>query len=82
MKFMEEIKKRSSKWVKTKGPAYENFYWQDGYGAFSVSPTQTELVAKYIQRQQEHHQLQTFMDECRSFYRKYNIPFDERYVWD
>ena len=82
MKLMEEIKKQSSKWIKTKGPAYSDFYWQDGYGIFSVNPTETDIVVKYIENQQEHHQKITFKDEFRSFLKKYNVEYDERYIWD
>ncbi len=48
MKLLEEVKSHSSKWMKTKDKKLENFYWQDGYGAFSVNPSQTEVVMAYI----------------------------------
>lgn len=48
MKLMEELKSHSSKWIKTKGAGYENFYWQDGYGAFSVNPSEVDAVINYI----------------------------------
>lgn len=82
MKLIEEVKRGSSKWVKTMGEPYANFYWQDGYGAFSVSPTHIHDVIRYIENQYEHHKTQSFQDECRGFYKKYNIEYDERYVWD
>lgn len=82
MDLLEEVKKRSSKWIKTKGNAYENFYWQNGYGAFSVNPSELNLVIKYIERQHEHHQKKSFQDEYRGFLKKYNVEYDERYVWD
>ena len=82
IKLLEEIKKGSSKWIKTKGHAYRNFYWQQGYGAFSVSPVQTDVVVKYIKNQEEHHRKITFQEEYRAFLRKYKVVFDERYVWD
>jgi REP element-mobilizing transposase RayT len=82
MKFIEEVKKNSSKWIKTKGQTYSNFYWQNGYGGFSVNPTEIEIVKKYIHNQQEHHKKRTFQDEYRAFLKKYNVPFDEKYVWD
>ena len=47
MKLLEELKSHSSKWIKTKGEAYSNFYWQDGYGAFSVNPSDVEIVINY-----------------------------------
>ena len=77
-----KIKANSSKWMKTQGPQYANFYWQRGYGGFSVNPTETEVVKKYIQNQEEHHKNQTFKEEYRLFLKKYKMEFDEQYVWD
>jgi REP element-mobilizing transposase RayT len=82
IKLLEEIKSHSSKWIKTKGVGYENFYWQDGYGAFSVNPANIETVIAYITNQQEHHSKKTFQDEYRVFLKKYNVKYDEKYVWD
>jgi REP element-mobilizing transposase RayT len=82
IKLLEEIKSHSSKWIKTKGVGYENFYWQDGYGAFSVNPANIETVIAYITNQQEHHRKKTFQDEYRVFLKKYNVKYDEKYVWD
>ncbi len=82
MKLLEEVKKSSSKWMKTKGSVYHNFYWQDGYGAFSVNPKQVGVVTRYIENQYEHHSQITFQDECRGIYETYGIAYDERYVWD
>ena len=81
-KLLEEVKKQSSKWIKTKGDQYTNFYWQDGYGIFSVKPTELDVVEKYIKNQEAHHQKNTFQDEFRDFLKKYDTQFDERYVWD
>ena len=77
-----KVKANSSKWIKTKGEQYANFYWQNGYGAFSVNPTETEVVIKYIQNQEEHHKKRTFQEEYRLFLKKYKVEYDERYVWD
>ena len=82
MKLLEEIKKQSSKWIKTKGQAYSNFYWQDGYGIFSINPTETDKVIDYIQLQQEHHKHKSFQDEFIAFLKKYQVEYDERYIWD
>jgi len=81
-KFLEEIKSHSSRWVKSKGPLYTNFYWQNGYGAFSINPTEIAIVKKYINNQEEHHKKRTFQEEYRMFLKKYNVEYDERYVWD
>ena len=82
MKFMEEIKSHSSKWLKTKSNLLSNFYWQNGYGAFSVNPREVDIVVDYIKNQEKHHLKRTFQDEYRTFLKKYNIDYDERYVWD
>jgi putative transposase len=82
MKLVEELKSHSSKWIKTKGKGYENFYWQDGYGAFSVNPAAVDVVARYIANQHIHHERKTFQDEYRVVLVKYRVPYDERYVWD
>jgi putative transposase len=82
MKLLEEIKKQSSKWIKTKGSEFSDFYWQNGYGIFSVNPSEIDVVVKYISNQEEHHKKTTFQDEFRAFLKKYNMDFDERYLWD
>ena len=82
MKLLEEVKKQSSKWIKKKGQAYSNFYWQDGYGVFSVNPTEIDKVTNYIQLQQEHHKHLSFQDEFIAFLKKYKVEYDERYIWD
>jgi len=79
---VEEVKKGSSKWLKTRGPALRNFHWQNGYGAFSVSPSSEARVRTYILNQETHHRRVTFQDEFREFLRRHGVPFDERYVWD
>lgn len=68
--------------MKTQGEAYRNFYWQNGYGAFSVKASDVDVVIKYIARQKEHHSRKTFQDEFRDYLEKNKMEFDERYVWD
>lgn len=82
MKLVEELKSHSSKWMKTKDPSLANFYWQDGYGAFSVNPAEVDVVVNYIARQKEHHSKKTFQAEYKAFLDTYNVKYDERYVWD
>lgn len=82
MKLMEEIKSHSSKWIKTKGPGYENFYWQNGYGAFSVNPADVEKVIAYITNQHAHHDKKTFQEEYLDFLVKYGVKYDDKYLWD
>jgi len=82
IKLLEELKSHSSKWIKTKGDLLKNFYWQDGYGAFSINPTEVDTVIGYIANQNEHHSKKTFQDEYRTFLKKYQVEYDEKYVWD
>jgi putative transposase len=80
--LIERIKKASSKWIKALDTPYRGFFWQRGYGAFSVSPSQLEVVLRYIETQPEHHRTRTFQEEYRQLLGKHGIDFDERYVWD
>jgi len=82
MKLLEEIKAHSSKWIKTKDDTLKKFYWQNGYGAFSVNPYEVDKVIAYIENQKEHHRKKTFQEEYRAFLKKYDVEFDEKYVWD
>lgn len=81
-KLLETMKSNSSRWIKTKGKNYQNFYWQEGYGAFSVNPSEISIVKKYIDNQEEHHKKRDFKNEFRAFLNKYEVEYDERYVWD
>ncbi|HUH26732.1 IS200/IS605 family transposase [Gelidibacter sp.] len=82
MKLIEEAKAHSSKWMKTKGEKYKNFYWQRGYGSFSVNPAEIDVVIRYIENQSEHHKKKTFQEEYLAFLKKYKVEYDERYLWD
>jgi REP element-mobilizing transposase RayT len=79
--LMEELKKSSSKWIKTKASAFANFGWQDGYGAFSIGESQVEALKRYIDRQKERHKKLTFEQEMVALLRKYRVQYDERYLW-
>ena len=81
-KIVEEVKKGSSKWMKTDGPKNRDFYWQNGYAAFSVSESNVTEVAEYIRNQREHYRTMTFQDELRALFDRHQIEYDERYVWD
>jgi REP element-mobilizing transposase RayT len=82
MKLIETVKTSTSKWIKTKGASYRGFYWQGGYGAFSVSESKREDVVRYIHQQEEHHQRLSFQEEFRQLCAKHGVEIDERYVWD
>jgi REP element-mobilizing transposase RayT len=79
--LMEEIKKSSSKWIKTRGSAFQAFAWQDGYGAFTVGQSQVKAVKVYIGGQKERHKRQSFEQEFEALLEKYGVQFDERYLW-
>ncbi len=80
--LVQEAKTASSKWMKAKGPSYNGFAWQNGYGVFSVSQSNVARARAYVADQREHHRVRTFQDEYRDFLRAAGISFDERYVWD
>jgi putative transposase len=81
---VSKLKTVSNDWLRNHPncPRISSFHWQGGYAAFSVSQSQIETVRDYIRNQREHHQTLTFQDELRAFFRKFEIEFDERYVWD
>jgi len=76
----EEIKKSSSKWIKTRGQTYSNFYWQAGYGGFSVGWSQIEIVKNYISNQKVHHKKVTFLEEYKTLLDENGVEYDERYL--
>lgn len=80
--LIQELKRESSKWVKGKVESLRDFHWQNGYGAFSISPGHVESVRSYIANQEVHHREVTFQDEFRRLLAKYGLEYDERYVWD
>jgi putative transposase len=82
-KIVEEVKKGSSKWMKTdEGAGNRDFHWQAGYAGFSVSQSNVPAVRRYIENQAEHHRIVTYQDELRSLFKRHGVEFDERYVWD
>jgi REP element-mobilizing transposase RayT len=80
--MVKEVKRGSSLWLKSKVPDLHNFAWQNGYGIFSIGFSQIETVRDYIAGQEEHHRKVSFQDELRTLLKRYEIEFDERYVWD
>jgi putative transposase len=77
-----DIKRSTSVWIKKQDKRFSKFYWQRGYGAFSIGQSQVAAVSRYIANQKEHHKLQAFQDEFRELCRKYEVEFDERYCRD
>ncbi|HLP52415.1 MAG TPA: IS200/IS605 family transposase [Chitinophagales bacterium] len=79
--LMKTVKAKSSKYINDNRLTKHKFEWQDGYGVFSYSHSQLDAVYKYIQNQQEHHKKQTFRDEYLEFLTKFNVSYDERYIF-
>ncbi len=80
--LIEKVKSNSSKWIKTKGKKYENFYWQSGYGSFLVSQADVHKVEFYIRNQKNHHRKESFMEEYLEFLERFNVEYDIKYLWD
>jgi REP element-mobilizing transposase RayT len=80
--LVEAVKTGSSARIKEEGLDLRDFYWQNGYGAFSVSQSHVGQVKAYIAGQEEHHRKRTFQEEFRLLLERHGIEFDERYVWD
>jgi hypothetical protein len=79
---LRNIKANSSKWLHRDLKGHENFWWQSGYGAFTVSASQKDIVYNYIANQAEHHKEMTFKEEFIALLNKHGIPYDERYIWE
>jgi REP element-mobilizing transposase RayT len=79
---IKEVKRTSSSWIKQTSRKFSRFYWQAGYAAFSVSPSNLDSVIKYIEDQEDHHKRITFQDEYRAFLKMHAVEYDETYVWD
>ena len=79
--LMKGLKVESSKWMKRKG-GVDEFSWQTGYGVFSVSASQVTKVKEYVLNQEKHHRVSTFQEEFRALLIRYEVDFDEAYVWD
>ncbi|MCO8120550.1 IS200/IS605 family transposase [Stieleria sp. TO1_6] len=80
-KLIRELKRDSSEWAKRE-LSIGNFYWQTGYGAFSISPSHLQALTSYITNQEQHHQKESFQDEFRRLCKKYGVEIDERFVWE
>ena len=76
------IKSNSSGWINQTRNLPFHFDWQEGYAAFSVSQSNVEAVRQYISCQPQHHAKKTYQDEVREWLRRYEIKWDEEYLWD
>ncbi len=80
--LVRDLKRRSSRWIKAKGFETTSFFWQTGYGAFSISPGHLKPLLIYISSQEVHHRQESFQDEVRRLLRTYDVEYDERRLWD
>jgi REP element-mobilizing transposase RayT len=79
--LVRAVKANSSRFINEKKWVGGRFTWQEGFGAFSYSRSQIDAVIGYIQNQQRHHARRSFREEYITFLRKFNVPFDERYIF-
>ena len=79
---VRDIKAGSSKFINDSNWIKGKFNWQEGFGAFSYSKSQIDNVIKYILNQEEHHKKQTFKEEYLDFLHKFEIEFDEKYLFE
>jgi putative transposase len=80
---MEQVKKSSSIWIKRQSFGVPYFYWQKGYGAFSIGRTQVDVITQYIANQKEHHRTMTYREEVENFMKRYGmVDYDPDYYWD
>lgn len=81
--LVSKLKTSTSKWLKQTYPvAMHNFHWQRGYGIFSINPVEKSIVVEYIANQKEHHKYRSFQEEFLIFLKKYDVSYDEEYLWD
>jgi putative transposase len=79
--LVQMVKRDSSKWINEQGFVKGRFEWQEGYGAFSYSQSHLSNIIKYIENQEKHHEKRTFLEEYRGFLEKFEVDFDERYIF-
>jgi REP element-mobilizing transposase RayT len=78
----KQIKTSSTHWLKRQKKNFAGFAWQRGYGVFSIGKSQLPALIRYIENQEEHHRRRSFQSEFRTILKRYDVEFDERYVWD
>lgn len=82
MTLVQKVKANSSKWIKNEDDSLKQFSWQNGYGAFSVNPNETDVLIRYIRNQHQHHEKKTFKEEHIDFLMTNKSEYDEKYLWD
>jgi putative transposase len=79
--LVRTVKAKSSKYINDNELTAQRFEWQEGYGVFSYSQSQINSVYEYIQNQEEHHKKQTFKEEYLDFLQKFNVEYEEQYIF-
>jgi len=80
--FVKEVKVESNEFITNKKWIKGKFNWQEGYGVFSYSHSHIDRVIKYVLNQEKHHQKKTFRDEYHELLKKFEIPFEEKYLFE
>lgn len=80
--FMSAVKANSSKWINEQGFVKGKFQWQSGYGAFSFSKSQRDVVINYIMNQEEHHRTKSFREEYVKMLKDFEVDFDDQYLFE
>jgi putative transposase len=80
--LVQHIKANSSRFINSQNWLKSKFYWQEGFGAFSYGQSQLDGVSKYIANQEVHHAKKTFKEEYFEFLKKFQIEYDEKYLFD
>jgi putative transposase len=80
--LVREIKKATSAWIRENGYVRQGFLWQEGYGAFSYSNWDVTKIIKYVRNQKEHHKRTTFMEEYKGLLKDFDIPFEDRFLFE
>ncbi len=80
--FVKEVKVESNEFINDKKWIREKFNWQEGYGVFSYSHSHIDKVIKYVLNQEKHHQRKTFRQEYHELLEKFEIPFEEKFLFD
>jgi len=79
--LIQDVKGCSSKWINKKGVLKGKFEWQEGYGAFSYGKSQVNDVVNYINNQERHHKIVTFLEEYQTFLEKFEVEYDEKFIF-
>ncbi len=80
--IMKTVKANSSKWINEKKFVKGKFQWQEGYGAFSYSKSQRDVVINYIMNQEEHHRNKTFREEYLEMLKSFDVAYDDKYLFE